>query len=598
MNPDLMQQPFFFRSILLLSFPIISGSPLAAEAVIERPSPQPNVLLIISDDQGIGDFGFMGNTDVKTPNLDRLAAESALFTNCVVGPACSPSRASLMTGRNHLIAGVWGVGTRNNLLRDETLMPEFFKAAGYGTGYFGKRDGIYLMEMEAWERGCDEASHVTGYVHKDATSITHRGPVKRTGWTCDVDVDTSLDYIQRQGDGPWWVTTAFILPHLPWEADEQFVKPYREAGFSDLLSDFYGCVTQMDEAIGRLLRGLEDLGQADNTIVVFLSDNGPTFKGMSADDIASRNPLGLQGQKSLVWENGFVVPFMVRWPDRIEPGRRSQFISAEDILPTILDIAGIEPEKFPEHFPFDGISLREAVMDCQAPEVEREIFRVAISFEGAAGGKRGIVNDPKRLPMEEQHVVLRGPRFKLHSFAGGQTALYDLDTDPGETTDVSARFPAVASRYTAELDRQYRKITHSGRAYRLPYIKVRQASGEGYNRIPSGSALKTFGNIRTVGFHHIRGFSHAGDRVEYEIEVLDPGTYEVMVTGEELRNGKGWLLQTDGKTVGPTKFGDTRMVFESVEFPAGRNVFSLLTTEPGRQPEPLPQTILFRAESP
>ena len=367
---------------------------------------QPNVLLIISDDQGIGDFSFTGNEHVKTPNLDQLAQQSAVFQNFIVGPACSPTRSSLMTGRNHLKTGVWGVGARNNLMRDEILMPAFFKSAGYGTGYFGKRDGIFLLEMEAWFRGCDEASHVTGYVHKDATSITHKGPVKREGWTCDVDVDTSLDYIKRQSDKPWWCCTAFILPHLPWEPDERFAKPYRDAGHSDLLADCYGCIAQLDDAVGRLLRGLEELGQADNTIVVFMSDNGATYKGMSEADIDSRNALDLKGQKSTVWENGIRVPLMFRWPDHILPGERPQFFTVEDVLPTLIDLTGMETARLPQHLPFDGISMKQALDDPEIQDVDRSVFRVAISFEGAVGGPRAVVNEPDEVTIEEQHVVL------------------------------------------------------------------------------------------------------------------------------------------------------------------------------------------------
>lgn len=587
------ESPKMYRVLLILTLLIISYPTLQVDAGDTKPS-RPNVLLIISDDQGIGDFGFMGNNDVKTPHLDHLAADSALFENCVVGPACSPTRASLMTGRNHMKAGVWGVGTRNNLLRDEILMPAFFKAAGYGTGYFGKRDGIYLMEMQAWDRGCDEASHVTGYVHKNAVSITHAGPIQRAGWTCDIDVDTTLDYIRRQGDDPWWCTTAFILPHLPWEPDEKFAAPYREAGFSDKLSDFYGCVTQMDDAVGRLLKGLEELGQADNTIVVFLSDNGPSYKEMSEEDIASRNPLGLQGHKSLVWENGILVPFLVRWPGYVIPGKRTQFITVEDILPTILDLVSIGPEAHPEHHPFDGISMKDAIFDPGAPEVNREVFRVAISYEGAAGGKRGIVNDPRKLPMEEQHVVLRGPRFKLHSFAGGKTALFDLDADPGEVTDISAKYPELASRYAAELNKQYAEIVNSGRAYRLPYTMVRKQSGKGYNDIPSGSALKTFGEISTVGFHYIRGFSHAGDRAQYEIEVLEPGKYEVEITGEGLLNGKDWCLEMNGQVLSPVIVEDDQLVFESIDLEEDRQIFSIYTGKKGKKPEPFPKSIALK----
>jgi arylsulfatase A len=504
----------------------------------------PNVLLVISDDQGIGDFGFMGNKDVKTPNLDRLASESAVFKNFVVGPACSPTRSSLMTGRNHMKVGVWGVGWRNNLLRDETLMPAFFKAAGYGTGYFGKRDGVALLEMEAWHRGCDEASHVPGYTHRDATSFTHQGMVPRHGWTCDVDVDTSLDYIRRMGGGPWWCATAFILPHLPWEPDERFAKPYRDTGCSDALARCYGSITQLDAAVGRLVQGLDDLGQSDNTIVVFLSDNGPSYKELDEADAARRNPLGLEGGKADAWENGIRVPLLVRWPGRIKPGDRPQFASVEDVLPTLLDLAGIPPDKFPAHLPLDGISLKTVMSDSTAREVEREVFRIAIAGEGAAGGKQAIVNDPDHLPMAGQHVVLRGPRFKFHSFADGATALYDLDADPGESTDVSAQFPETAARYAAALRQQYAGILATGRAYRMPVAKIGGA-GPRSNSIDAVTAKKIAGSLR-VRARGIAGFATPDDAAEYAVEVAQAGKYEVHLAGTDLGTAAGWKVTISG----------------------------------------------------
>jgi arylsulfatase A-like enzyme len=523
---------------------IISGLLLTASVGLSAaaaPSARPNILLIISDDQGIGDFGFMGNKDLKTPNLDRLAAESAVFKNFVVGPACSPTRSSLMTGRNHMKVGVWGVGHRNNLMRDETLMPAFFKAAGYGAGYFGKPDGVALLEMKSWNRGCDEASHVTGYVHKDAVSATHLGPVQRQGWTCDVDVDTSLDYIKRMGNGPWWCATAFTLPHLPWEPDETFAKPYRDMGCSDALARCYGAIAQLDAAFGRLLEGLEKLGQADNTLVVFLSDNGPSYKELDEKEIARRNPLGLRGGKASAWDNGIRVPLMVRWPGHVKPGDRPQFATVEDVLPTMLDLAGVPPEKIPAHLPFDGISLKDAVLDPGAKEVEREVFRIAISGEGAAGGKRAFVNDPGHLPMEGQHVVLRGPRFKFHALANGTTALYDLQADPGENTDAAAQFPEIAARYAEGLRKQYAGILATGRAYRMPVVKIGKGDS-GYNSIDAVMARRMDGTLRVLATGNVAGFTAPGDIVEYPVEVVQPGNYEVHIVGKNLEAVPGWNL--------------------------------------------------------
>lgn len=539
---------------------------------------RPNVLVIISDDQGIGDFGFMGNKTVKSPNLDQLAKESALFEKFVVAPACSPTRSSLMTGRNHLLAGVWGVGARNNLLRDEHLIPEYFKNAGYHTGYFGKRDGVYNHEKQIWDWGCDEASHVTGYKHKDAVSFTQTGNVQRKGWTCDVDVDNSLDFIKRQGDNSWWCTTAFILPHLPWIPDERFAKPYRDAGHSKALADFYGCVTQMDDAVGRLLKGLDDLGQLDNTIVLFLSDNGPTYKDMTDIDIKSRNVLDLKGQKSTVWENGIVVPFMVRWPEKIVPGVRKQFATVEDILPTLIDIAALK-QTVPNQLPFDGISLKPALMDENAAAIDRQVLRVAISGKGAAGtnaGFRGIVNNPKEVSLEEQHLVLRGERYKYHNFAGGSTALYDIIKDPTESIDISSQYLEINKRFKKELEKQYAKIINSGRAFRMSKVKIRDGRGDGYNKVYGAEAEKAFGFNEILDFNNLKGFSEKGDTASYRISVEKTGIYKLQVLGDNFSKESEWEIVYNDKKYPFSVLNPKEIIFSSVPFDKpGLQTFSL-----------------------
>jgi arylsulfatase A-like enzyme len=546
-----------------------------------RQSSRPNVLLIVSDDQGAGDFGFMGNQTVKTPNLDRLVSESALFRQFVVCPACSPTRASLLTGRNHMKAGVWGVGERNNLMRDETLMPKFFKEAGYHTGYFGKRDGTYSVELEAWHRGCDEVTHVTGYQHKDPKTYTQAGVVQRVGWTCDLDTAAALDFIERQGDEPWWVAVPYLLPHLPWVADPKFVQPYLDAGCSQKLADVYGCITQMDAAIGDLLAGIAQMGHAENTIVVFLSDNGPSYKGMSDADMSSRNPLGLQGQKALVWENGIRVPFAVKWPGKIPAGERTQFATVEDVLPTLLDLAGVREEGWPAHLPFDGISICDALTDPAAPSVSREVFRVAISYEGQAGGGAWAVNDPQAVLLAEQHVILHGPRYKFHNFAGGKTALFDLQADPGESTDVSGQFPEVAAQYAAELDRQYAEIQATGRTYQMPVVKIGPPEFR-YNKISGLHVRRYQGGLHKVLPVDVGGFTAAGDRAEYAVLVEEPGEFMIEVNGKDLNAGSGWQLEANGKKFLPVESGSDALCFGPVAFPEkGEDSFAVSVTGDG-----------------
>jgi len=195
--------------------------------------------LIITDDQGYGEFGFTGNKNVLTPNMDKLAEQSAVFRNFAVAPACSPTRSSLMMGRNHFKTGVWGVGEACNILDDEGFMPQFFKKAGYTTALFGKGDSVQRREQRPWHLGVDESSVVWGYDHKDPRMfekeiVGNEGKlvvVNKTGYTCDINVDDTIDFIRRSKGKPWWIDLAFIIPHQPWEAAPEYEKIYLDKGY-------------------------------------------------------------------------------------------------------------------------------------------------------------------------------------------------------------------------------------------------------------------------------------------------------------------------------------------------------------------------------
>ncbi len=437
---------------------------------------RPNVLFIITDDQGFSDFGFTGNKLVKTPNMDRLAAQSAVFENFVVNPACSPSRATFYTGRQHLTAGVWGVPPRANLLRDEALMPAFFRAVGYRTFYAGKADTARLPDSSPWERGWDQGYFVSGYQHRDPILPNRDGTLKPKGWTVDILTDLILDFWKKHPDKPWFATAAYVIPHLPWVCDEKFSAPFEKAGLSKDLALCYGSIAQMDMAIGRLLDALRESGQEKNTIVVLVSDNGMSEKNNAKETIApedwkKRNLHQLRGHKATAWENGIRVPMLVRWPDHIAPGQRAQFGGAEDILPTMLDLAGIKASSL-THLPFDGVSLRPALEKADATFERPDLFRIAISGPGSpkdlAAGK------PRRY--EDHHLALRGARFKFHALPSGGSELFDIIADPRETTNVQDKFPDVAQRMAADCRKRWDGIMASGRAFLPPPagIKVKR----------------------------------------------------------------------------------------------------------------------------
>ncbi len=428
---------------------------------------RPNVLLIVSDDQGFSDFGFTGNPLVRTPVLDRLAAESAVFRNFVVAAACSPTRAALYTGREHLSTGVWGVPPRANLRPDEALLPAWFRAAGYRTIYAGKADTARLPESSPWERGWDQGYFVSGYQHRDPTLPNRGSTLQAKWWTADLVTDLILEFLRPPSAQPWFATAAYIIPHLPWVPDEAFVAPFLAQGLSPDLARCYGSLAQMDTAIGRLLAGLAPLDGGRGTIVVFLSDNGMSHKAeaerdLAAPDWARRNRHGLRGHKATVWENGLRVPLLVRWPGLIPPGDRRQFGAVEDVVPTLLDLAGIAPDSVP-HLPLAGQSLRPALLDAAIVRERPPVLRLAISGPGAPKPADEASPRPRRL--EDHHLALRGARFKLHALPGGRTELYDLAADPSEAMDVAAAHPALVGELSATLRVQWDALLASGRAF-------------------------------------------------------------------------------------------------------------------------------------
>lgn len=573
-------------------FAILSLLPSACLHAADKPE-KPNVLLIIADDQGYSDFGFTGNTVVKTPNIDRLSRESAVFKNFAVAAACSPSRAAIYTGRDHLATGVWGVPPRANLRRDEVMMPAFFQKDGYRTLHIGKADCTRTIDSQTWERGWDDAYLIEGgYVHRDPVIAHKDGNDKTTGWTADILTDHALDFIRSSGDKPWFLTLAYIIPHLPWVCDEKFSAPYLKAGLSQDLSNCYGCITQLDTAVGRLLEGLKASGQDKNTIVIYLSDNGMTNQAgdgengspkvpLSPEDWKIRDMHNLRGHKATVWENGIRVPLLVRWPGKITPGDRTQFGIAEDLLPTLLDLTGIAAASQP-HLPFTGSSLRPALENPKAPDDHLGAFRMAIAFEGSPNAPKGIVPDPHALKYEDHHLTLRDARFKFHSLPGGKTALYDITADPCETTDVQAQYPEITSRMAAACRQRWDDIIATDRAFGMPVVPIGTAASRPQKAasLPCYAAQALTGNARVSQALDLR---KAGDSATYTIDVSAPGTYKVTASGNHLDTASLTLTAGNSTLKGLSQSPDS-VEFGTLDLKPGKTTVILAADTPPSQP--------------
>jgi len=556
--------------------------PVIANGCIKRP----NILVIMSDDQGAGDIGYVGNEWARTPVLNKLAAQSAQFTNFIAAPACTPSRASYLTGRNHYYTGVWGVGPRGYIRRDETFLPEYLSHAGYRSAHFGKWGEGWTPDQRTYNRGYDEALALGGgYQHKD-TWTDHNGTLEqKKGWTTDVLADYTIDFIRRQtiANQPWYAITAYIAPHSPWECDPKYSKPLEKQGYSKPLAAFYGMVQQMDAATGRILDELERLDQAENTIVIFVSDNGATpfceLTGgtpLEEQDWKRRNTLKLRGHKALAWENGIRVPFCVRWPGQIPAGQRNQFGAFEDILPTILDLANVDDSVVPNHLPLHGVSLADVLKGPSTPEQDRYYFRIPVAYDGSAPTYPSLViEDPTKIRYDQMHTCIYGPRFKYHSLPGGKEALYDMDVDPGETTDISEEYPKIKNKMARICRTEWDKLIESGRGFWMPSILIGDPRYADMKRcwahlppniVPCNTAQSTKGTV-CCPFEGLRGFAKAQDSATFSVDVRTAGHYKVIMTGEKLNQCAPLTVEIGEEKLEPETVAENEIKFGILTLP-------------------------------
>jgi arylsulfatase A-like enzyme len=419
-----------------------------------RPA-RPNIILAMADDMGWGDPGYNGNTVIKTPHLDSMAASSLRFDRFYAGgPVCSPTRGSCLTGRHPYRYGIW-TANAGHMRKQEITLAEVLKTQGYATGHFGKWHLGKLDPTHSGKgagrnaarnfatpgmNGFDEwfsteyavrlwdpiqSSPVNPYYHNGKVAIEDL-----EGCDSRVVMDRALPFIRRTvaEKTPFLAVIWFHAPHEPVAAGPEFLAMY--PGREDGERNYYGVITALDVQMGRLRKELRDLGVADNTMLWFTSDNGP--EGDTGDRGTTRGSAGpFRGRKRSLWEGGIHVPGLLEWPAKIKPGVTSIACSTLDYFPTTLDVLGFPIQGRPE--PLDGVSL---VPLFEGKMTERP---VPIPFEtlGATGSKasRG---SPRMALVDNRYKILtdmEGPN--------DADLLFDLVRDPGETTNLAAKLPDV-----------------------------------------------------------------------------------------------------------------------------------------------------------
>ena len=470
---------------------------------------QPNVILIMTDDQGYGDISAHGNTEISTPNIDALHAQSVRLTNFHVSPTCSPSRSALLTGRHNLRVGVWHTIRGRCLLRaDETTLGDIFSENGYSTGLFGKwhlgesypfRPNDRGFQETVWH-GCGapgQTSDYWGNDYYDDTYWRNNVPEKFEGYCTDIWFEEALDFIERKKDEPFFCYIPTNAPHEPFLVDQEYKQPYVDAGIEEPRATFYGMIAKVDEQIGLLTKKLDELGLSENTILIFMTDNGSVAgfkdgKGFNA---------GMRGIKGSPYDGGHRVPFYIRWPKGgLAHGTDFNQITAHlDIAPTLIDLCNLE---YTQKKPFDGISLAGLLKDTVPDEWDRTLF---------VGTQR------VDIPIKWRHTAAMSQQWRL---VRGEE-LYDIEKDPGQQNDIAADHPDVVQKLNADHDVWWASVSEHFDVPARVIIGSDQANPTDINchdlrskevaSIPWKQQLMRDG-VAAIGF--------------WSIDVAQPGTYQ------------------------------------------------------------------------
>ncbi|MCA8989251.1 MAG: arylsulfatase [Planctomycetaceae bacterium] len=460
-----------------------------------EPSRKPNIIMVMTDDQGYGDLSCHGHPYLKTPHLDELYAQSIHFTDFHASPTCAPTRSALMSGRAPFKNGITHtILERDRMTLEATTIAEVLKTAGYTTGIFGK---WHLGDADPYQpqnRGFDEVFiHGAGGIGQeypgtqgDAPGTDYFDPiikhnnqfVKTKGYCTDVFFQQSLGWMKQcqEQDRPFFAYIPTNAPHAPYLVDEKYSKLYEDQA-PKRSAAFFGMIANIDENMGLLMRKLDEWNLTDNTLLIFLTDNGSAAGTYNA---------GMKGKKGSPNEGGTHVPLFMRLPGRIKPNTNVDRLTRHyDLFPTLAEFAGAE---IPENLDLDGRSLVPLIDNPQAEWKDRlTFFHVGRWNKKGAPDRWGEGNtDPNAA--KYQGFAVRSQKWRL---VGKQ--LYDIENDPGETTDVANEHPAVATRLLKAYDAWWDEVRplminedaplNTGKPFQEQFLKQQSESG-----IPNWSA--------------------------------------------------------------------------------------------------------------
>lgn len=469
---------------MLFSKPLVFTGLAIFCAVKSFSQDHPNVVLIVTDDQGYGDFGFTGNPHVKTPNIDRLAKESSRLINFYVSPVSAPTRSSLLTGRYSMRTGVRDTNNGGAIMASsEITIAEMLKSKGYATGVFGKWHLGDNFPFRPGDQGFDESViHLSGGMAQPGDLTTYlRGDsayfdpvlwrngkqVKYRGYCSDIFASEAIGFIEQNIKKPFFCYLAFNAPHTPLQVPDNYYNMYRDtdpsSGFSvsempamnekdkEDARRVYAMVTNIDDNVGRVLRKIDESGITRNTVVIFMTDNGPQQR---------RYVAGMRGLKGSVYRGGVRVPFLIRYPAGKITDRDINLTSAHiDVLPTLAELCAA---MVPADRTIDGRSMVPYLKGVPVKEDDRALF-----FYWT-----------RRNPEKYNNIALMKGRYRLVGQQTDQNAgpedfqLFDVVSDPGEKENIVNQNSGKAAEMKFLLDSLLEELTASRNMIDPPYIIV------------------------------------------------------------------------------------------------------------------------------
>ena len=469
---------------------------------------KPNVLIILTDDQGYGDLAYHGNPILKTPHLDEFAATSLELTNFHVGTTCAPTRAGLLTGRNanrnnawHTIAGC------SILLEDEETLPEVFENNGYRTTMFGKWHLGDNYPFRPFDRGFQHAFYLGGggvnqtpdfwnNDYFDDTYLRNGIPEKTSGYCTDVWFNEAIEYLNTPNDEPFFMYLALNAAHGPFNVPESYAKIYESDPLTEQQKRFYGMISNIDDNLGRLISHLKKTGQYDNTILIFTTDNGTAAgitKGNKEQPLLGYNA-GLRGTKGSHYDGGHRVPFFISWPngDILQKTKRNALTAHVDILPTLAEMIGLN---FESKKILDGASIAN-VLQGKEEDIDRMLVVDTQRNQWPEKGKNSCV-------MSSEWRLIDGKE------------LYNLADDQGQVNDLADKHPDLVSEMNLFYDKWWAGVE--------PEIK--------YAEIPLGNEIANPVTITVHDMHTTEALPWNQVQIR-EGKLFPEGYYSVKVQDE------------------------------------------------------------------